>query len=797
MHEIDKRFRQNKQSRAQAAQRKRVRRFAGWLFAGLATTAVSIGAWLILGQPGTLVEPPVDVETPAEIPIFVPRVIELPGDPLRIELDTGPGHSAAIKTVAPTPALGAAGVSGPLSIVREKILLTGMRLMTTLPSSPEDFAFFQSQRQFDRKSPGEEAGQTGAAPAAATPPGETAEPMPDEAAGEAIRLTPAAPAETPGEPFGATRAVEVGAAPSGSDGWGDIGVAELGGSDEVYQRTEIENNVSTVTLVREDLRFKRVQDVFVRAVAAVTPEKFLIENGFNTLDARRAAAALSDRFGVKSIEAGHVIALRGLRDGPSAGAKLAQIALYTMDSYIGALSATPDGAFVEATDPWVADNLAERLSAPQTEAVAPKYRLLDGIYSVARRNGVPARVAGEAIMYLSRQHDLSEFAKEDDVFTLVYGEAPRGGETGRVLYVSVDRADKSLRCFLFLPRGGADFSCFDEKDQTGTIEVSNGMVTPVSGVLTSTFGPRRHPILKTVLMHKGVDWAAPVGTPIRAAFDGTVAFAGDGGGYGNFVKLDHGGGRGTGYAHMSAFAKGLATGQKVSAGDVIGFVGTTGRSTGPHLHFELYVGGEPMNPLQAAVATADASGAVERLVDRIIRVESGGSATAKNPLSSATGLGQFIESTWIRMMRTYRPDLANSLSREKLLALRFDPTLSREMVANLAREGKAYLEARGNSITAGRLYLCHFLGMDGAATVLAASDGAQLVDVLGSGVISANPFLTGKDVAYVKDWAERKMSGKSAPAPTVVTTKKIEQASPEFAAFREAIAAVVGLNAAI
>ena len=90
-------------------------------------------------------------------------------------------------------------------------------------------------------------------------------------------------------------------------------------------------------------------------------------------------------------------------------------------------------------------------------------------------------------------------------------------------------------------------------------------------------------------------------------------------------------------------------------------------------------------------------------------------------------------------MNTYRPDLARSLSREELLALRFDPTISREMVRNLAREGEAYLKARGHQITAGRLYLCHFLGMEGAHVVLSSPGDAMLVNVLGSSVIQANP----------------------------------------------------------
>ena len=154
-------------------------------------------------------------------------------------------------------------------------------------------------------------------------------------------------------------------------------------------------------------------------------------------------------------------------------------------------------------------------------------------------------------------------------------------------------------------------------------------------------------------------------------------------------------------------------------------------------------------------------GAVTQLVNRIIQVESGGRADARNPLSTATGLGQFIDSTWLRMMRTYRPDLTAQMSNAELLALRTEPGIAREMVENLAREGAAYLRARGHTITAGRLYLAHFLGMDGAHVALSAAPDADLLSLFGAGVIRANPFLEGRDAGYVVDWAERKMSGTS------------------------------------
>jgi len=117
--------------------------------------------------------------------------------------------------------------------------------------------------------------------------------------------------------------------------------------------------------------------------------------------------------------------------------------------------------------------------------------------------------------------------------------------------------------------------------------------------ISSRFGFRNHPILGFTSMHTGVDFAAPYGTPILAAGGGTVVQASPYGGYGNWVKIDHGGGVATGYAHMARYAPGIRPGVRVRQGQVVGFVGSTGLSTGPHLHYELHQKGRPVNPLNA------------------------------------------------------------------------------------------------------------------------------------------------------------------------------------------------------
>ncbi|HSD75138.1 MAG TPA: M23 family metallopeptidase, partial [Steroidobacteraceae bacterium] len=115
--------------------------------------------------------------------------------------------------------------------------------------------------------------------------------------------------------------------------------------------------------------------------------------------------------------------------------------------------------------------------------------------------------------------------------------------------------------------------------------------------ISSRFNPRRrHPILNTIRAHKGVDYAAPTGTPVRAAGDGRVHFRGRQGGYGNVVAIEHGGGISTLYGHLSRFAKGASQGQRVRQGQVIGYVGSTGLASGPHLHYEYRVNGVHRNP---------------------------------------------------------------------------------------------------------------------------------------------------------------------------------------------------------
>jgi hypothetical protein len=152
------------------------------------------------------------------------------------------------------------------------------------------------------------------------------------------------------------------------------------------------------------------------------------------------------------------------------------------------------------------------------------------------------------------------------------------------------------------------------------------------------------------------------------------------------------------------------------------------------------------------------------LSDLIVGAESGGNATATNPNSSATGAGQFINGTWLSMIKQHRPDLAEGKSDQDILAMRNDPALSKEMVDAYAADNQAILQKNGLPVTPGTTYLAHFAGPKGAVSVLQADPNAPVGGVLGEAVVKANPFLKNMTVGGLLAWADKKMGG-SQPAP--------------------------------
>jgi hypothetical protein len=224
-----------------------------------------------------------------------------------------------------------------------------------------------------------------------------------------------------------------------------------------------------------------------------------------------------------------------------------------------------------------------------------------GLYASARAAGVPVPLIADYIRVIARHIDIGTIAPSDS-FDLIFEHkrAATGEEqTGRLLYAGLLHGKQMLMLAPWTYAGRTQWF-----DASGVGDRHDGFTVPVAGArLSSSFGMRFHPILGFSRMHQGVDLAAPYGTPIVAASSGVVRFAGWHGGHGNFVQIVHAGGMGTGYGHMSQFV--VHPGEAVQQGQLIGYVGSTGLSTGPHCHFEVYRDGAAIDPTTASFETAE------------------------------------------------------------------------------------------------------------------------------------------------------------------------------------------------
>ena len=226
-----------------------------------------------------------------------------------------------------------------------------------------------------------------------------------------------------------------------------------------------------------------------------------------------------------------------------------------------------------------------------------------GIYWALRNAGASAATATEYLKALAGEIDVGEIGPHDR-FDLVFANrrsADGEGHAGMLLYAAIDRAIGSDLQLVRWTAGGKPVwvnaaTIGDQRRDDA------GMAWPVDAPITSRFGLRVHPILRFARMHRGMDFGARWGTPIRAAADGQVTKAGWAGGYGRQVRIAHGAGMATSYSHMSSMA--VAPGSPVRRGQLIGFVGSSGLSTGPHLHYEVYRGGVAVDPLSVRFVTS-------------------------------------------------------------------------------------------------------------------------------------------------------------------------------------------------
>ena len=223
----------------------------------------------------------------------------------------------------------------------------------------------------------------------------------------------------------------------------------------------------------------------------------------------------------------------------------------------------------------------------------------NSLYLSGLKAGIPNRVLVELIRAYSWDVDFQRDIRAGDGFQVMYervfDERVKQVYSGNIQFAALTLSGKRYAIYRHTtPDGFSDY--FDEKGQSARKAL---MRTPINGArLSSGFGKRRHPILGYTKMHQGVDFAASRGTPIYAAGNGVIVQSGRNGAYGNYVMIRHNSRYTTAYAHMRRIDKNARRGKRVTQGQVIGTVGTTGRSTGPHLHYEILVGGRRINPMK-------------------------------------------------------------------------------------------------------------------------------------------------------------------------------------------------------
>ena len=227
--------------------------------------------------------------------------------------------------------------------------------------------------------------------------------------------------------------------------------------------------------------------------------------------------------------------------------------------------------------------------------VVVKKVIINNLYSSAVSSGVEPNIIVEFARIFGFEVDFQRDIRKGDWFEIFYekfeDDNKKVRDTGKIIYASMYVNGEEINLYNFRYKNEEDY--YDIKGKSITKSL---MKTPINGArLSSSFGMRKHPILGYNKMHRGTDFAAPSGTPIMASGSGTVTRARWCGGGGNCVKIKHNSTYETIYAHMKAFAKGVKEGRKVKQGQIIGYVGSTGLSTGPHLHYEVIVNGKKVN----------------------------------------------------------------------------------------------------------------------------------------------------------------------------------------------------------
>ncbi len=334
----------------------------------------------------------------------------------------------------------------------------------------------------------------------------------------------------------------------------------------------------------------------------------LVENGASLAEARGIIEALSRRFRPQELREGHRLRIALAPAAPGqARRQILRVAIVTERAALATAVLTDQSTFVaidatlESLDQiGVAAEEGDEDEVEVPDRATPT--LYAAIYETALRQSIPRRLIDALIRIYAHDFDFQRRVRPGDSFEVFYAaEEEAGGQPDRddILFASLTVGGELRRYFRFQTDDDGTVDYYDPRGRSAKTFL---LRTPLSGgTFRSGFGMRRHPLLGYMRMHTGVDWSGPVGTPIVAAGHGTVVKAQWDSGYGRRIEVQHANGYMTTYSHLSGFARGIQPGARVHQGQVIGFLGSSGLSTGPHLHYEVLVNGSFVDPLRIRV----------------------------------------------------------------------------------------------------------------------------------------------------------------------------------------------------
>ena len=280
---------------------------------------------------------------------------------------------------------------------------------------------------------------------------------------------------------------------------------------------------------------------------------------------------------------------------PKSEPRLLRVMLYDADQITAITAINDQGVFVAVAPPSSEGIVAAEEQPDEAPIETNKFTLYNSLYETALKNDIPKPIIEQLIRIYFYDVDLQRKVTGGDSFEVFYAEDEERADRFEVLYAALSVSGITKRYYRYRAPDDSSLDYFDEQGKSNRRFLMRKPIT--EGIFRSGFGMRYHPILKVERLHSGVDWANAVGTPILAAGDGVVTWADWDTGYGRHIEIQHAYDFVTTYSHLSAFAKGITEGVRVRQGQVIGYLGSSGLSTGPHLHYEVLVKGEFKDPM--------------------------------------------------------------------------------------------------------------------------------------------------------------------------------------------------------